>query len=406
MKVLHVHNYHVGRGGLEVIFDYTTRLLRQRGDEVMELTRDSADLKTAPEKLGALASAVYSRKAYRQTMQLIESHRPDVAYIHNLYPMLSTSVLDACRRAGVPTVMNVQDYKMTCPMGQHLRNGAICTKCLDGSVAWSAIHACKTNRITSAGYAVAHGATRIRKAYQRGIDVFATPAQFVANHMACAGFDRAKFEILPNMCDLTDDAPPTEPGKYAAYVGRISPEKGIRVLIEAATRTNIPTNIAGKGEVPGLRESAPPHVRFVGAVSRQALPDFYRNARFVVVPSIWYEVFSVVLTEALTLGIPVIATGIGGTPEVFEHERSGLLVPPGDAGALAAAMQRLWQDDALWHKLSQGARAHAKANFTPDIYYRNLTRVFERAIKDRRASAAHAGPAGDNQLQPTLQGNL
>ena len=201
--------------------------------------------------------------------------------------MLSTSVLDACHDVGVPVMMNIQDYKLTCPMGQHLRNGTVCTKCLDGSVVWSAIHACKGGRLTSAAYAVSHGITRLRHAYNKGVDLFVTPARFVADHLARAGFDPARIMIMPNMCDLSQGEPAGD-GEYAAYVGRLSPEKGIDTLVEAGAQSGIPTHIAGTGVKP--RQAPPENVRFVGPVTRGALPDFYRNARFIVVPSVWFEV--------------------------------------------------------------------------------------------------------------------
>jgi len=395
MKILHVHNYHKGRGGMEVIYDYTTRVLRERGNQVIELSRDSAALGSPLAKLGAIGSSIYSPSAYREARALIEKHRPAVAYVHNLFPMLSTSVLDACRDTGIPTVMNVQDYKMTCPMGQHLRGGKICTKCLDGSVLWSGVHSCKGGRVTSAAYALTHGITRLRRSYHHGIDLFSTPARFVADHLANTGIDRSRIEIVPNMCDLPGDSPSIGGGKYAAYVGRISPEKGIPVLIEAARQTGIDTRIAGTGEVPGLRDALPANVNFVGSLSREALPDFYRGARFLVVPSVWYEVFGIVLLEAMTLGVPVIASNIGGMPEVFEHERSGLLVPPGDPTALAAAMRRLWENPELCSQLGRAARESALRRFTPDIFYDRLMGVFERAIRFR-----HEAPSASDESLP------
>jgi glycosyltransferase involved in cell wall biosynthesis len=384
---------------MEVIYEYTTRLLRERGDEVIELSRDSAELKSPLDKLGAMVTGIYSPAAGRETRALIEKHRPDLAYIHNLYPMLSTSVLDACRDANLPIAMNIQDYKMTCPMGQHLRDGKLCTKCQTGSVAWSAVHACKGGRLTSAAYAVAHGITRLRQPYHRSIDLFITPSKFTANYLISAGFDADKIEIVPNMCDLSPDHPASAPGTYAAYVGRVSPEKGIEVLVEAARLTGIETRIAGKGEIPGLRESAPANVKFVGPLSREALPDFYRNARFLVVPSIWNEVYAIVLLEAMTLGVPVIGSKIGGMQEVFEHERSGLAVTPGDPQALANAMRRLWDDPVLCSEMGRSGRLRAMQQFSPDVFYDRLKSAFERAIRLRK-------PAGWAQSSRTLEGSV
>jgi glycosyltransferase involved in cell wall biosynthesis len=384
MKILHVHNYHAGRGGMEVIYEYTTRLLRQGGHEVIELTLDSKSLDSPLKKLGAFGSSVYSVSAYRKTRELIEAHRPDLAHIHNLYPMFSTSVLSACRAEGVPVVMNVQDYKLTCPMGQHLRNGSICTKCLDGSVVWSAVHACKGGRLESGAYAISHGITRLRRAYQRGVDLFVTPARFTADYLVRAGYDRSRIVVIPNMSDLPPALSVKGDGEYAAFVGRISPEKGLNVLIDAARICNIPVRIAGGGTMAN-RDKLPENVRFVGSLSREALPEFYRGARFVVIPSIWQEVFSVVTVEAMGMGIPVIASKTGGLAEVFEHERSGIYVPSGDAEALAGAMRRLWDDPAACRRMGEAARQEAIERYSPEAFLERLTAAFERVLNQRGA---------------------
>jgi glycosyltransferase involved in cell wall biosynthesis len=386
---------------MEVIYEYTTRLLRQSGHEVIEMSLDSKSLDSPLKKVAAFGSSVYSLSAYRQTRQLIETHRPDLAYVHNLYPMFSTSVLGACRAADVPVVMNVQDYKLTCPMGQHLRNGSICTKCMDGSVAWSAIHGCKGGRLTSGAYAISHGVTRLRRAYKRNVDLFVTPARFTADYLVRAGYERSRIVVIPNMSDLPADPPANGEGEYAAFVGRISPEKGLNVLIDAARIANIPIRIAGGGTMPN-REWAPMNVRFVGPLSREALPDFYRGARFLVVPSIWHEVFSIVTVEAMGVGIPVIASNIGGLAEVFEHERSGIYVRAGDPRALAHAMRRLWGDPAACRRMGQAARQYSLERYSPEAFVGRLTAAFGRVVEEHRTGSADFFMAaeGDHSENP------
>ena len=391
MKILHVHSYHVGRGGVEVVFESTTRLLRAHGHEVIEMTRDNADLKSPLAKIGALGSSIFSLASKRRAWDLIETHAPDLAYVHNLYPTLSTSVLDACREAGLPVVMAVHDYKLTCPMGQHLRNGSICTKCLDGSVAWSAIHSCKGGRLTSAAYALSHGITRMRGAYHRGVDFFVTPSRFAADHLVHAGFDRARITVVPHMCDLPVETTERADGEYAAFVGRLSPEKGVDVLLAAAKETTIPVRIAGNGTI--ATDNAPQNVQFVGSISHDRLPAFYRGARFLVVPSIWFEVFGLIVVEAMFHGIPVIASNIGALPELVENEHNGLLFPAGDAAALAQAMRRLWDDAPLCRRLGNAGRETAAKKYGPDAFYRRLLAVFDRACADRAPAVqrAHSG---------------
>jgi len=394
MKILHVHNYHAARGGSEVVFQYATRILREHGHQVVELSRDSESLNSPLKKLAALGSSVYSPSAYSEARRLIETHRPDLAHVHNLYPMLSTSVLSACHAAGIPVVMTVHDYKLTCPMGQHLRNGSICTKCLDGSVVWSAVHGCKGDRLTSAAYALSHGLTRLRHSYQRGVDLFLTPSRFTADYLVRAGYDGSRVVVVPNTSDLPTDPPASGDGEYAAFVGRLGPEKGVNVLVEAAGIAKIPTRIAGGGTIAN-RERAAENIRFVGSLSRGALPDFYRGARFLVVPSIWHEVFGMVAVEAMSLGIPVIASKIGGLADVFEDERHGIYVPPGDAAALAGAMRRLWDDPAACRRMGGEAREYALQNYSPEAFYERLMAAYQRVLDGAGVSVMASGTVRD-----------
>jgi glycosyltransferase involved in cell wall biosynthesis len=133
------------------------------------------------------------------------------------------------------------------------------------------------------------------------------------------------------------------------------------------------------------RDKLPENVRFVGSLSREALPEFYRGARFVVIPSIWQEVFSVVTVEAMGMGIPVIASKTGGLAEVFEHERSGIYVPSGDAEALAGAMRRLWDDPAACRRMGEAARQEAIERYSPEAFLERLTAAFERVLNQRGA---------------------
>jgi glycosyltransferase involved in cell wall biosynthesis len=214
--------------------------------------------------------------------------------------------------------------------------------------------------------------------------LFVTPARFTADYLVRAGYDRSRIVVIPNMSDLPPALSVKGDGEYAAFVGRISPEKGLNVLIDAARICNIPVRIAGGGTMAN-RDKLPENVRFVGSLSREALPEFYRGARFVVIPSIWQEVFSVVTVEAMGMGIPVIASKTGGLAEVFEHERSGIYVPSGDAEALAGAMRRLWDDPAACRRMGEAARQEAIERYSPEAFLERLTAAFERVLNQRGA---------------------
>lgn len=394
MKVLNVHNHHALPGGMEVLFASITRLLRERGHEVVTLERENADLRGLFSKISAFGAAIHSPSAYRAMQEVIAAHRPDVVHVHNLYPQLSVSALDACHDAEVPVAMSVQDYKLTCPTAQHLRNGRICTKCTGGREYWCAVHNCRGSLAMSAAYAARNAYARITGKIERAVDLYLCPTQFVANTLVEAGYPADRIEVVPNFCDLPLETARSSPGSYAAFVGRVSPEKGLNVLLDAACLSNVPTRIAGDlAKMPHLKSIAPDNVQFVGALSRQELPDFLRGARFLVVPSIWNEAFGIVAAEAMSWSVPVIASRIGGLPEVVEDEVTGLLVEPGNAESLARAMRRLATDDALCLKLGAAARERALREYSVEVFYRRLMSAYTRAAAKRvrsRSLAAHS----------------
>ncbi|MEM1012759.1 MAG: glycosyltransferase family 4 protein [Planctomycetota bacterium] len=389
LRVLNVNNHHAGRGGYEVYFFGQNRILKENGHFLKTLEADNADVVTLGQKLSAFATSIASKRAATRIKDLIEEHRIDLVHLHNVLPLLSPDAITGCRQAydgrGVPIVMKLADYKLTCPAGQHLRDGKICTKCLGGREYWAGIHGCRENHLWSTAYALRNVAARRRRIFHDGVTLFLPNTRFVLEHFVAAGFDRGQMHLLPNFTDLQ---PPTQEslnfgqGDYACYVGRISPEKGLPTLLAAAAKTGIPTRIAGNHtNMPGLAESAPANVEFVGKLDREQLVDFYRRAKFMIVPSEWYECFGISAAEAQTYGLPVIATDLGGLPEVVRNDESGLIYRAGDVDDLAAAMTNLWEDDALAARLGQGAWQRAAREFRPDVFYRRLCGAYTKAIQ-------------------------
>ena len=390
LRVLNVHNHHAGPGGFEVFFFGVSEILRHYGHHVATFERDNAAIHTAFEKLSAFGSAIYSPSSRRAFERVLRDERVDLVHLNNIWPLVSPSVIDACRDADVPVVMSMQDYKLTCPAGQHLREGKVCEKCMNGREYWAAVHGCRNGRVWSTAYSVRNVVNRLRGPFHDGVTLYLPCTRFVADHLVRGGYDAGKMHVLPDFTDLPDvadaDGPPRS-GGYVGYVGRISPEKGLDVLIEAARRTGLPVKIAGShAAMPELLRDLPPGVEFVGKLSREELPAFYRGARFNVVPSVWYECFGIVTAEAQGYGNPVIASRIGGLPEVVEDGVTGLLVEPGDAANLAAAMRRLWDDPALNRRMGEAARERAGREFTPNVFYGRLAAAYRRAVDLHRAA--------------------
>ncbi|HEX8340325.1 MAG TPA: glycosyltransferase [Tepidisphaeraceae bacterium] len=391
MKVLNVHNVHAHPGGMEVVFTGLTRLLRGRGHDVVELSKDNTQLKSLFSKLAAFGGAIYSPSVYREVRELAERQRPAVAHVHNLYPQFSTSALDALHDAGVPVILHAGDYKLTCPTAQHLRHGTICEQCLGGREWNAAIHNCRGNLPMSVAYAARNAWARVSGSVHRAVSVYACPTRFVADLLVRGGYPADRVRVLPNFLDLPDAPPPPRLGDCVGYLGRISGEKGIDVLIEAARITGCETRIAGDAtHAPALLANLPPNATAVGRIGREGLDAFFADLRVLVVPSVWYEVFGLVCIEALSRGVPVIASDIGGLPEVVTHERTGLLVPPGDAAALSAAIRRVTDDEPFARALGARGREVVRESFSAEAFYRQLQSVWDGVLSQSLTDVALA----------------
>lgn len=380
MKILNIHNIHAHPGGTEVFFDALTRLLRGRGHEVVTLARDNTDLQGLFAKLSAFGAMIYSKSVYQEIRQLCEREKPAAAFVHNLYPQFSVSALDALRDAKVPVLMYVHDYKLTCPTAQHLRNGEICEKCLGGREYYAALHNCRGSRAMSTAFAIRNAWARRSGSIEKSVTRYICPTQFVADQIGKGNYPKDRMRVIPHFVDLPDAPMREGVGEYFAFVGRVSPEKGVDTLIESARATGLPVKIAGDpAQFPGVTETAPKNVEFVGKLNRDQLQVFLSNVRALIVPSAWFEVFGLVVIEALSRGIPVIASRIGGLPEVVQDGQTGLLVEPRNVTQLSEAMQRLWNSPDLAREYGQRGYDHVRREHSVETYYQRLTALFTEA---------------------------
>ncbi len=393
MKVLQVHNRYRFRGGEDAVFENTIALLRDHGVTVAALDKTSDDIGGSMlRKMLAVASGVYSPKAARAMTALLERERPDVVHSHNLFPLLSPSVLVACRRAGVPVVMTVHNYRLSCPIGVHFRDGAVCEECRGGHEFRCLANNCRGSLQESGAYALRGWVSNRLGLFRRNVTRFVAISAFLKEFLVTDGLPAESIDVVHNAIAMPATAADAGTGQYAAFCGRLSAEKGIPVLIEAARQhPDIPVRIAGTGEMQAaLAKDLPANVSFVGMLDKEGLAAFYRNARCQVVPSVWHETFGLVAAEAMAHGIPVVASRMGGLQGLFEVGVSGLLFTPGDAGDLGAKLRLLWEAPARAHALGQAARRHAEKEFDAPVHVARLMQVYEKALAGRARVTAQA----------------
>ncbi|MCC6153125.1 MAG: glycosyltransferase [Candidatus Hydrogenedentes bacterium] len=385
MRVVQIMNWHRFGGGSDFMAKITGEVLRKSGHDVYMMTSDSAGFDASLfGRVSACARGIYSRRARREMREVIEDFTPDLVHVHEVYPAHSPWVLRDCRAAGVPVVMTCHDFRVTCPVSTHISHGQPCNRCIHGSTMSCFTQNCRNNRLESAAFALRSGVAKSFSLFHDNVDLFLAPSQFIKQRMVEAGLPEEKLRVVPNMVRMTKGVSDPGAGRYGAFVGRIAPEKGIDTLLEATWRAGMPLHIAGHATA--VPQSTAPNVQWVGHLSGDALTNFYKSARFIVVPSRWAEVFGLVVVEAMMLGIPVIAANAGALPEIVEHGVTGFLFNAGDSQDLARCMMALWKDADLCRRMGQAGRAKAMQMYTARQYYVNLLNAYKAAASQREAA--------------------
>jgi glycosyltransferase involved in cell wall biosynthesis len=421
MRVLHVNKFLYRRGGAEGYMLDVAGLQREQGHEVAFFGMQHPDndqpqqferwfpsqveLESAPEgvkgKTAAAARMIWSTSARRGITHVLEEFRPDVVHCHNIYHQLSPSMLEPVRKAGVPCVMTLHDYKLACPSYQLLDNGALCQACVTGgsvtrllSPMTAARRRCKDGSLgSSALLAVETTLHRAMKAYSP-VDVFISPSDFLADVMTRAGVFPERMRVVNHFVDVDTTPVKESAGGDLVFAGRLAREKGIDVLIDAvgAMRTGGRLDIAGDGPLRSELEAqaervAPGRVRFHGRLAKPELQQLVRGSVASVVPSRWYENQPLTVLESFGAAVPVIATDLGGLPELVRDGVDGLVVAHEQPAALAAAMDALYADPERALKMGAVARERVLADFSTRAHLERLGAAYDAATAHRRSAA-------------------
>ena len=388
MKIYQVYNEsRAPFGGDAVVVGATMRLLTQHGHQPKLVLKSSKDLgNSVAGRLRAFWSGIYNISAFHEMLRLLEEDRPDVVHVHGVYPMFSPSILVACRRVNVPVVMTIHDQRLTCPTGFHLYRGRVCEECVGGHEYRCVLKNCRDNIPESFAYALRSAIAKRFRLFHNNVALLIVMTPFGKDKLLQSGFREEQIVIVPNPTSGGAVASSRLHGNYVAFAGRLNREKGIDVLLAAAGQApDIPFKIAGDGPLMAeMRGKAPRNVDFLGRLTPDQLPEFYRQARVLVVPSLCFETFGMVAVEAMACGVPVIASRIGSLPYVVDEGINGTLFEPGDAVALLHEIRQLWEHPDLAYQMGRAARRKVMAEYSEDAYYRHLMSVYEMAISGFR----------------------
>ena len=354
MKILIAHNNYGKYSGEEAVVDKMAAMLQEHGHHVgfFRMTSEGSR-ESLSGKIKGFLSGIYSPAGVRGMRDAIRREKPDIINVHNLYPFISPAALFECKKAGIPVVMTVHNFRLICPTGLFMRGGGPCELCLQKGNEWSCIrYNCEHSLLKSTGYTLRNTFARWTGAYKKCVSAFACITEFQRKKLIEAGYDADRIVVIPNFLESLNETSFKE-GTYVAYSGRLSSEKGIDLIMEVARKhPEIPFKFAGEARDSEILNHVPSNCELLGYLSGDALKEFYRNAAFFVIASKWYEGFPMSILEAAQYGKCVIGPDHGGFTEIIGKgdDAIGLLFTPGDTDDLERKITQLY-DDRLGRKL-------------------------------------------------------
>lgn len=401
MRVLQLHTRYRQPGGEDALVAAEATLLRAAGHEVQVVTAQNPQ--DARAGLSALALSPWNPAARRAAERVALDLRPDVAHVHNTWYAMSPSVLAGLSAAGIPVVTTLHNYRLTCANALLYRDGAPCTDCVGGSPWQGVRHRCYRGSVLQSAVAASgvalHGAGRTWAAH---VQVFLALTAFARSIFVAAGLPSAAILVRPNAtADPGPRSAPPSRSRTVLWVGRLVPEKGVDVLLEAwrqRTRHDLDLELVIVGDGPqraALQRSAPPGVHLIGAQSPDRVRALLLAARALVFPSRWFEGQPMAILEAFAAGLPVLASDLGGVTETIAPLGRRWLLPAGDVSAWAAGLDRLADTRELDAAGVRARRAYEQRH-TPSDALASLEQAYALAAERRRA----AGPAASGGEGP------
>ncbi len=380
MKILMAHTAYQQRGGEDAVFDSEAALLEQNGYEVRRLLVRNDHIVGITAKIKAALSIVCNKGSVGQMKAALDAFQPDIVHIHNFFPTLSPAVIAVAARRGVPVVVTLHNYRPLCAAATLMRNNKPCEACVGKSRWRGVLYRCYRNSVIGSacvGFIGGYLKKIIRK-YPNKI-TFIALTEFAKSRYVADGFPAQNIVVRGNgMGDVGAGAPQRE--NKLIYVGRLSAEKGVETLIQAARDIDGIVEIIGDGPDRQMLETkAEGRVVFSGALPPDKVLDKIKTARAVVMPSRWYEGFPMVVLEAMASATPVIASRIGSLAEIIQDGETGFLVDPFDPDAWKQKLSVVMNDAEGAARVGQQARQHFLTHCTNAAMLGKLLVIYREA---------------------------
>ncbi|MGK0701216.1 glycosyltransferase family 4 protein [Priestia flexa] len=392
MKILVIHNYYQISGGEDRVLEEEVKLLTSNGVEVVKyfISNKEVNLKGPVNKIKLGINTVWSKQKYKEIKSLIKKVNPDLVHLHNTFPLLSPSVYYACKFMGKPVVQTLHNYRLGCPGAMLLRNNEICEKCISGSLLNSVKYGCYRNsRVQTIPLSTMLYTHRFLNTWNNKVDKYIALTNFAKEKFIEIGLNKDKITVKPNFMEQHTEGRLKKDDEIT-FVGRISKEKGLHLLLAAwskvGSEVNTKLNVIGDGPLRKELEGKYQHlsnVNFLGKLDSTAVLSYMSKSKYIIVPSIWYEGFPMTIIESYSVNTPVISSNIGSLKEVVINEITGFHFENNNINSLENTLKKaLKYSD--YDKLQRNIKEQYEKKYTPNANFKMLINIYEEVVRSRK----------------------
>ncbi len=399
MKVLLSHNFYQSSSpsGEDVVFNAERELLKANGVEVITYERWNDDILKFPsyKKLTLPFGLFWSKVTYNELKQLIKKEKPDIAHFHNIFYLISPSAYYACKDAGIPVIQTLHNFRFFCVSGLLMRDGKVCEECV-GKLPWrGVVYGCyKDSRLYSIPIALMEGIHRFIGTWRNKIDAYIALTEFCKKKFVECGLPKEKIFIKPNFL-LNPPEPDFSDYGYAIFLGRLSQEKGVDVILEAlkilnpGNYRNFKVKIVGDGPMRKTLEDKAVlekmgNIEFTGRMDFNNCIKLLKRSKFMIMPAKWYEGFPMTIRESFACGKAVIASRLGSMAEIVEDGKTGLLFEPDNPEDLVEKIKWMIENEDACIKMGKNARRVFEEKYTAERNLEILMKIYHSVLEKNR----------------------
>lgn len=337
--------------------------------------------KTILNGIRAFSKTIFSKEAKKNLEQLLSDHTIDIAHLHDINHYLTPSILPVLKKHKIPIIWTLHDYTLICPDGSFISDNSVCENCRGGAFYYCAIQKCKKGSFLASSLAAIENTVHRYFDVFRHVDYFLCPSQFLYNKFKDFKFYPDKLVLTNLCCEIQPVSSEKKAERYIIYAGRLVKIKGLQTLLKAVNGLDVKLYIAGEGTEFAacnsyINSNHLPNVELLGFKSKAEIYSLVQHAEMLICPSECYENFPYSIIEAMLLRTAVIASNIGGIPELVIDEITGLLFEPGNVIQLRSKITCLINNSRLREQLTENAYNRTLSVVSYQQHYNTLQKVY------------------------------